>query len=190
MNKTVYIIHGCPSNVEKAMNPETRTYDKHWMPWLKKELAARDIKAEIPLMPNPWEPDYLAFKKEFDKYEVSENDILIGHSCGTTFLLRWLGDTKKKVSKLILVAPWKVADKADKSRKEFYEHPIDDSIVSRVGEIVMFTADDEESDGKKSVRIIHDIVGGKVIELKGRGHYTQGDMGTQEFPELLEEIIN
>ena len=32
------IIHGCPSNVEKAMNPETRTYDKHWIPWLKQNL--------------------------------------------------------------------------------------------------------------------------------------------------------
>jgi predicted alpha/beta hydrolase family esterase len=189
MNKTVYIIHGCPSNVEKAMNPETRTYDKHWIPWTKKELLARGINAEAPLMPNPWEPDYQAFKKEFDKHTVSENDILIGHSCGATFLIRWLGDTKKKVAKLILVAPWKIADKYDKYRKAFYESPIDKTIKSRVGEIVMFTADDEEDDGKKSVKIIHDALGGRVIELKGRGHYTQGDMGTTEFPELLAEIL-
>lgn len=33
------------------------------------------------------------------------------------------------------------------------------------------------------------IIRGKIIELKGRGHYTFGDMGTEEFPELLEEII-
>jgi hypothetical protein len=30
------IIHGCPSEKEKAMNSETRTYDKHWIPWIKK----------------------------------------------------------------------------------------------------------------------------------------------------------
>ncbi len=27
--KTVYMIHGCPLDKEKAMSPETRTYDKH-----------------------------------------------------------------------------------------------------------------------------------------------------------------
>lgn len=189
MNGTVYIIHGCPSDAERAMNPETRTYDKHWLPWIKKELTKRRIKAEIPLLPNPWEPDYRAFKKEFEKYPVSENDVLIGHSCGTAFLIRWLGDTKKKIAKLILVAPWKIADKDNPARKEFYEYPIDETIKSRVGKIVIFTADNEEPDGKKSVKIIHDALDGKVIELKGRGHYVMRDMGTEEFPELLAEVI-
>ncbi|HHD92484.1 MAG TPA: hypothetical protein ENL06_02580, partial [Candidatus Portnoybacteria bacterium] len=29
----------------------------------------------------------------------------------------------------------------------------------------------------------------KVIELKNHGHYTEGGMGTTEFPELLKEIL-
>lgn len=188
-NKKVIIIHGCPSDVEKAMNPETRTYDKHWIPWIKSELNAEGIKVETPLMPDPWEPDYEKFKKEFDKYEVSENDILIGHSCGSAFLVRWLGDAKQKISKLILVAPWKIPDKDDKYRKAFYEYPIDETIKSRVKEIIMFTANDEEDDGKESLKIFHQALGGKIIELKGRGHYTFSDMGTVEFPELLEAIL-
>lgn len=53
----------------------------------------------------------------------------------------------------------------------------------------MFTADDEEEDGKKSLDIFHKSLGGKIIELKGRGHYTFGDMKTEEFPELLKEIV-
>ncbi len=183
------VIHGCPSNVEKAMDPETRTYDKHWISWIKKDLSQRGIKTETPLMPSPWEPDYNAFKKEFEKYPVSENTILIGHSCGCAFLVRWLGESKQKINKLILVAPWKIPDKDDKFRKAFYEYPIDEAIKSRVKGIVMFTADDEEEDGKKSLKIFHDALGGKIIELRGRGHYTMGDMGTEEFPELLKEII-
>lgn len=186
--KTIYIIHGCPSSEEKAMNPEQRTYDKHWMPWAKKELTARGFKVETPMMPEPWEPRYEAFKKEFEKYSVSENDILIGHSCGTTFLTRWLGDTKQKVAKLILVAPWCIADKDNDVRREFYEQPIDTSIKDRVGEVIIFTSDDEEESGKKSAPIFHQKLGGKLIELKGHGHYTMGDMGTEEFPELLDVI--
>jgi hypothetical protein len=183
------IIHGCPSNVERAMNPKTRTYDKHWIPWLKKELSSRGIKTETPLMPSPWEPDYNKFKKEFEKYKVTENTILIGHSCGCAFLVHWLGETKQKVNKLILVAPWKIPDKNDKFRKAFYGYSVDKTIKLRIKEIVMFTADDEKNDGKKSLKIFHEALGGKIIELKGRGHYTLGDMGTEKFPELLKEII-
>lgn len=183
------VIHGCPSNVEKAMDPATRTYDKHWIPWIKKELSQRGIKTETPLMPSPWEPDYNAFKKEFEKYSVSENTILVGHSCGCAFLVRWLGESKQQIYKLILVAPWKIPDKDDKFRKAFYEYSIDETIKSRVKEIVMFTADNEEGNGKKSLKIFHDALGGKIIELQGRGHYTIGDMGTEVFPELLKEII-
>lgn len=58
------IIHGCPSDVEGAMDAKTRTYDKHWMPWLKKELTSRGIKTENPLMPEPWKPDYNAYKRD------------------------------------------------------------------------------------------------------------------------------
>ncbi|PIQ91511.1 MAG: hypothetical protein COV70_03340 [Parcubacteria group bacterium CG11_big_fil_rev_8_21_14_0_20_39_22] len=183
------IIHGCPSNVEKAMNPDTRTYDKHWIPWLKKNLIASGIKTETPLMPDPWESNYQKFKAEFEKYEVNENTILVGHSCGSSFLVRWLGETKKKVFKLVLIAPWKIPNKEDSTVKEFYTYQIDQDIKSRVGEIVFFTADDEEADGKESLKIFHQALGGTVIELKGHGHYTLGDMGTEEFPQLLEMIL-
>ncbi|KKT66866.1 MAG: hypothetical protein UX25_C0039G0005 [Candidatus Woesebacteria bacterium GW2011_GWC2_45_9] len=183
------VIHGCPSDIEKAMSPETRTYDKHWIPWVKKELMARGIKIDTPLMPTPWEPDYQKFKKEFEKYEVNKNTILIGHSCGSAFLVRWLGETKRKIFKLILVAPWKIPDKGDEFRQAFYIYPIDETIKSRVREIIMFTSDNEEDEGKKSLEIFYQALDGKIIELKGRGHYTMGDMGTTEFLELIEVIL-
>ena len=183
------IVHGCPSDIEKTMDPKTRTYDKHWIPWLKKELTSRGIKTKTPLMPKPWYPDYKAFKKKFEKYEVTDNSVLIGHSCGCAFLVRWLGDIKRKINKLILVAPWKIPDKNDRLKKLFYEYPIDEKIKGRVKGIVMFTADDEKKDGKKSLEIFHKALGGKIIELKGKGHYTMNDMGAQEFPELLKEVL-
>jgi len=183
------IIHGCPLNVEKAMDTERRTHNKHWIPWIKKELSQRDIKTETPLMPSPWYPDYNAFKKEFEKYSILENTILIGHSCGCAFLVRWLGESKQQINKLILVAPKKIPNESNKFIKAFYRYSIDKTIKSRVKEIIMFTADDEKEDGKKSLKIFHDALGGKIIELQGRGHYTMGHMGTEEFPELLKEIV-
>lgn len=124
------IIHGCPSKPETGA--VKRTYDKHWIPYIKKELTRAGIKTDTPLMPEPWKPDYEKFKKEFEKYKVDENTILVGHSCGCAFLVRWLGETKKKIYKLILVAPWKIPKKNDEARQKFYVYNIDKTIHSRV----------------------------------------------------------
>ncbi len=72
MSKNCIIIHGCPSNMEQAQDPAARTYDKHWIPWTKKELTARGIKTETPLLPEPWSPDYEKFKAEFEKMRIVE----------------------------------------------------------------------------------------------------------------------
>ncbi len=183
------VVHGCPPDRESAMNFETRTYDKHWIPWIKRALIANGIKTYVPQMPEPWEPEYLKYAEEFEKYEVNESTILIGHSCGCAFLVRWLGESKKKILKLILVAPWKIAKGGDEFKKAFYGYAIDESIKLRAKEIVMFTSDNEEADGKKSLQLFHQSLGGKVIELKGKGHYTLRDMGSEAFPELLNEIL-
>jgi len=183
MEKKCIIIHGCPSTSEDP------TYNKHWIPWTKKQLIASGIGTETPIMPSPWQPDYNKFKSEFEKLNVDENTILVGHSCGCAFLVRWLGETKTKIFKLILVAPWKVNDEGDSFREKFYTYGIDKTISERATKIIMFTADDEDPEGKESLKIFHNALGGEIIELKNRGHYTQGDMGTEEFPELLEKIL-
>lgn len=183
------ILHGCPDDIERAMDPQRRSYDKHWIPWTKAQLERRGIPTATPLMPNPWTPDYEAYKKEFAKLVVTENTILIGHSCGSAFLVRWLGETQHKVAKLILVAPWKIAPLKDPARKAFYEYPIDPTVRENVRAVVIFTADDEEPEGKESARIFHEAMGGKIISLPNHGHYTQSDMGKVELPELLEQLV-
>jgi len=186
-NITCIIVHGCPGKSED--DPKKRTYDKHWMPWTKKQLEKKGIKTEAPLMPEPWKPDYNQFKKEFEKYEVNKNTILIGHSCGCSFLVRWLGETNKKIYKLILVAPWKIPTKGDKLKEAYYNFPINLEIKKNVKQIIIFTSDNEEENGKKSAKIFHEALGGKIIELKNHEHYTFNDMGTEEFPELIEIVL-
>jgi len=188
-NLNVVIVHGCAQNIEEEKDPETRTYDRHWRPWIKSELEKRQIKIDTPLMPESWKAEYSKWKRVFDKLNINENTILIGHSCGCAFLVRWLGETKKKIKKLILVAPWKIAESGS-AEKEFYDYQIDRSIKSRVKEVIIFTSDNEEDDGKRSARIFNDVLDGRVIELKNHGHYTLDDMKSREFPELLNEIIS
>ena len=96
---------------------------------------------------------------------------------------------KQKISMLVLVAPWAITDKNTSARRAFYEHPIDPTIKDQVETIIYFTSDNEDPDGKESLRMIHEMIGGKIIELPGKGHYTFRDMHTVEFPELIEQVI-
>jgi predicted alpha/beta hydrolase family esterase len=189
MLKNVIVIHGCSSVVEEKQS-NIPPSDRHWISWIREQLVSRDVPTVTPLMPEPWAPDYGKYKAEFEKLNVNEETTLVGHSCGCAFLVRWLGDSKQKIDKLILVAPWKIAGDGNEIKKVFYEYPIDETVKSRVNKIIMFTADNEQENGKKSLKIFHDALGGKIIELKGRGHYTRDDMEKKEFPELLEEVLN
>ncbi len=182
------IIHGCPPNQESLIDITERTYYKHWIPWLREKLTEKSIPTETPMMPEPWEPDYEKFKEEFEKYLVSDNTVLIGHSCGCAFLVRWLGESKQKIKKLILVAPWKIAQEGNPIKEKFYNYEIDETIKSRVQEIVMFTSDNEKKGGVESIEMYHKGLGGKIITLSGRGHFILEHMGTVEFPELLSEV--
>lgn len=184
------ILHGCPSNVEKARNPETRTYDKHWIPWLKKQLDSKGIKTEVPLMPTPWDADYNSWKKEFDKLDINENTILIGHSCGGGFLVRWIDEKKKKVKRLILVSPGKAGMGRSRGTGNLYGKETVTNLNKYVkDEIILFTSNDDIPSHITGAREYEKELFAKIIFLKSHGHFTQGDMGTNEFPELLEEVV-
>lgn len=187
--KNCVIIHGCPGNKEKSLDPATRTYDKHWLPWARQELELKGVKTAMPLMPEPWAPNYEKWKEVFNKEKVDENTILIGTSCGCIFLLRWLGETKQKVKKLILVAPWLSGEDVRGEIKAFQSFTVDPGIKGRVDEIIMFTSDNEDERGKGALKKFHNILGGKVIELKGYGHYIMKHMGTEKFPELIKAVL-
>lgn len=184
--KNCIVTPGFPASVEISSNPATRTFDKHWIPHFNKKLSESGIQSETAELPEAWYPKYDKLKDAFEKYTINENTILIGHSGGTAFLVRWLGDSKRKIAKLILVAPWKIAEKGDTLREELFAFTIDEEIKARVNEIVFFTSDNEQSEGKDSLKIYQQALGGEVIELAGHGHYILAHMGTEEFPELLE----
>jgi predicted alpha/beta hydrolase family esterase len=182
------IVHGCPSGPEGEQDSVTRSYDKHWIPWVREKLIARDIPTLAPVMPDPWTPDYARFKRAFETHPVSSRTILIGHSCGCAFLVRWLGESKQEIDTLVLVAPWKVPRADDPVRAAFYDFAIDETIKGRVRRILMFTSDTEKEDGRKSLAIFHAALQGEVVNLPHNGHYTVGDMGGCEFPELLDKL--
>ncbi len=177
------ILHGCPPS-EAEITPK----EKRWMNWLEQELKKKGLNAIAPDLPKAWLPKYLDWKREFETNPVTENTFLVGHSCGAAFLVRWLLETGKKVKKLILVAPAKVPQTGDDSRKDLYNFELPEKVPHLADEVVLFTSNDFPHH-LKSLELYKKALHPRVVQLENKGHFLFFQMNTNEFPELLEEVL-
>lgn len=181
----IVVVHGCTDDEGDD------TIMDHWHPWLENELKNRDIIVDRPALPCPWNPSYEEWKKTFEKIGIDEKSIVVAHSCGAAFSVRWLGENNKKIAKLILVAPWIVGSKDySDGENDLYKFDINKDINNRIGEIIIFTSDNERKAGKESVEIYEKNLKARIIEIKNHGHFIESHMETNEFPELLSEILD
>ena len=183
MNNAI-ILHGRPTREIYYSTDFPSSSNFAWIPWLQKQLLARDIMAHTPEVPHAYEPNYKTWKDEFERYDVNNRTILIGHSAAAGFLVRWLSERKDiHVSKLILVAP-------GFSLLDGNSDLIDSSITKRVGETVIFTSDNDPSRARENGETLcQKLLGVKLVMLKGFGHFVPEHMGRVEFPEILEEVL-
>jgi len=166
--------------------------NNHWFPWLSKQLQIRDIFAIVIEPPRPWQPRYDVWAKEFERFDISSDTVLVGHSCGGGFLVRWLSEhPDKKVGKVVLVAPWmNPGDDPAGDTADFFHFTIDPELVSRTDGLTIFNSDNDFPSIHQSVQAIRDAVKNvRYKEFHGYGHFTLGSMHTVEFPELVEEIL-
>ena len=190
--KNAILVPGRPDR-EEYYDPKYPTNsNNHWFPWISKQLQINDIFAVAIEPPMPWQPRYDVWKKEFEKFDTNPDTVLIGHSCGGGFLVRWLSENKdKKVGKVILVAPWLNPDNTpDSDTADFFALDIDPKLASRTSGVTIFNSDNDFASIQTSVQIIRDKV--KDVEYRefhNYGHFCLGDMNTVEFPELLEAAL-
>ncbi len=191
--KNAIIIHSMPEK-EEFDNPKFPSpSSSHWLPWIKNQLILKNISAETPEMPIPYNPEYSAWKKTFEQYEINENTILIGHSCGAGFIVRWLSENNTKVGKVILVAPW--LDPGNGQDKfldtGMFDFVIDPNLVEKTSGLIVFSSTNDEDGVLASVaKLQTEIKNLKVREFENMGHFCYGDMGTDAFPELLTEALS
>lgn len=189
IQKNCIILHGCPQSEQSFLDLQTRNFTGHWIGYVKTELIMKGVLTKTPILPRAYEPNYEKFKYEMGKYPINENTILIGHSCSCAFLVKYLGETKKKANKLILVAPMKIAKEGDTLKQTLYNFEIDKSISTRVKEIVIFTSDTEEDRGKESAKIFEEALNAEVISIPNYGHYIKEHMQTDKFVELVSIVL-
>jgi predicted alpha/beta hydrolase family esterase len=189
--KQAIILHGKPTKEGYYSSSRERNSqsNSHWLPWLQHELILRDILAQTPELPKPYEPKYEDWKRIFEQLQPDKDTLLVGHSCGGGFLLRWLSENKHiKVGKVMLVAPSLGQDWEDTTG--FMNFKIDPDFINRTDGVTIFYSDDDKPGiGEAVSRITELIPKAKLITFHGRGHFTEKSNLIIEFPELLEECI-
>lgn len=186
--ETAIILHGMPSK-EEYYNPKSEAQsNKHWIPWLQRQLILNDILAQTPELPRPFEPIYEKWRSVFEQFDIDENTILVGHSCGGGFLVRWLTETDKRVGKVALVAPF-LDPHHNQVESSFFDFSLGQNIVSKTAGIRIFYSTDDDQDILDSVDQIKFLPGVETTVLMGMGHLTFKDMGRRDFPELAEWLV-
>ncbi len=187
--KNAIIIHGTCSKEEYFSYDYPSLSNSHWLPWLQKKLLINNVFTQTPEMPDAYLPNYKKWKKEFERFKINENTILIGHSCGGGFLVRWLSENKININKLILVAPW--LDPKREKTTDFFDFNIDLNIINRIKEIHLLVSTDDDKDILESVEILKNNISKiKLHQFSNLGHFCFSDMKTDRFPELLDLILN
>ncbi len=185
--KNAIILHGKPSK-ERYYDPTfPASSNYYWLPWLQKQLIAQGIPTATPEVPNNWLADYPIWKKEFERFDVTFGTILIGHSCGAGFILRWLSEHPDvEVQKVVLAAAWLNPNKLEDTG-DFFDFELDPTLTSRTQLTYIFSDDDEPSilDSATILRNIYPDA--TCVELQGYGHFY--DDRRMEFPELLKEVM-
>lgn len=190
--KNAVILHGYP-NEKEYFHPKFRSPNSnHWLAWLQAKLLQKGIYAETPIMPNAYKPDYNTWKKAVERCaHIDEETIIVGHSCGGGFWLRYLSENPDlQVGKVVLVAPW--LDPNDDLGNDFFKNfELDPDLASRTKGLTIFaSSNDAESISITVERVRSKVAGVKVVDFENYGHFCINDMKTEEFPELLEEVLS
>ncbi|MDB5164485.1 MAG: hypothetical protein JWL89_111, partial [Candidatus Saccharibacteria bacterium] len=152
-------------------------------------LLINGVHAQTPEIKEPYAPKYENWVREIERFEITPETILVGHSCGEGALVRWLSENKDiKVGKVVLVAPWIDVEKDD---WPLFDFTIDPDIADRTAGLTIFHSDNDGPEMQSTSAVLKKTLNNyEHVEFHGYGHFTQRGMNTGEFPELLQACLD
>lgn len=184
------ILHGKPSLERLAAPDYPGPTNAHWLPWLRGELLLEGVPVSMPSMPNPAFPVYDDWREVFEQHSVGINTMVVAHSAGAGFILRWLSEhDQAEISKLVLVAPW-----LDPNGRygDFGKFSMSKTIYDRCqrGATAFYSDRDDDQAIRSMERVVASIPNIKLRNIPEYGHFMLGNtMASSAFPEVLEELV-
>jgi len=187
--KNAIILHGLVERDEYYDAAAPSPSNSHWLPWLQKQLLLNEIKADLPEVPRTYEMSWENWVREVERFDLTPETILVGHSMGGGFWVRYLSEHPElKVAKVVLVAPW--LNRSHEEATDFFDFEFRPEIAAQTQEITIFSSDNDSKDVQDSVSFLRaELPSAKITEFHEYGHFCLADMNTEAFPELLAEIL-
>jgi len=188
--KNAIILHGGPSK-EEYYDPEIPSMSNaYWIPWLQSQLVKANIPTATPEVPYSFDRNWKVWTKEVERFDITTETILIGHSTGAGFFVKYLSiNPNITVDKVILVAPW-VDPNREHTKNFFDDFEIDSDLVRRTKGVTIFNSDNDQESVQKTVNILRsNIKGLDYKEFHNRGHFYLHDAQSTIFPELFDFIL-
>lgn len=184
--KKALILHGAGNNSQG-----------NWFPWLKRELESKGFDVWAPDLPNADEPNQAAWLQTiFNNWKFNEESILIGHSAGSTLILRILERLPKKTivqSALLVAGTVELGTKPEyfQYKRSLVADPFNwEKIKAQCKNFTFIHSDNDPYEcGSNQGEIMYKHLGGKLIIKPGEGHFNL-EMGEKyrQFP-LVMEIV-
>ncbi len=196
MKKQILFIHGgsCYEKMEDLYEylrtkPINLNKDKKWTELLNINLG-ENYEVISPTMPIKHNADYEAWKIWFERYVefIEKEVILIGHSLGGTFVLKYLSENSfsKRISQLHLIAPAVFDDGLTSEKLLTFSFDITKiNIISDICSDIHLWAskDDDCVSFENSERVKENLPSIEFHVFEDKKHFND-----PTFPELLEVI--
>jgi predicted alpha/beta hydrolase family esterase len=169
---------------------------ENWFPWLRAELEKRGYEVAVPELPTPENQSvdsWLGALRGQVKWGLDKDTVLVGHSCGATFILSGiLSKAESPVGATFLVSPFihDLGDERfDKLNYTFTHQQFDwNKIKQNAGKVTILYGDNDPYVPASEPREIADHLGVEPIIVSDGGHLNT-EAGYNNFPKLLEEIL-
>lgn len=163
-----------------------------WRVWLMGDLDKKEIYACALSLPNIDNPICRDWVEEITRQvEMNKDDeiYLVGHSLGSTAILRYLESLGTKVAGAVLVSgPIKSVE--NKVIENFLDKPFDfEKIKTSAKRFVVIHGDNDSRVPFEHAEILSKELGCKLVTVQNGGHLT-GSEGWKTQPQVLENLID
>ena len=161
-------------------------YKVDWKGTMAHDLG-NDYDVLTPKMPNATNAQYKEWQLWFGNIltKIHGDIILIGHSLGGAFLLKYLSENtiKNKINALFLIAA-PIESEKDEYLGEFTKPDDTSNILHQTKKIyIMHSEDDKVVPYTQSQSLHKSIPGSELMTLQDYGHFNK-----EHFPELIKKI--
>jgi predicted alpha/beta hydrolase family esterase len=170
--------------------------ERNWYPWLTWQGIRHGTVVRVPRLPTPKNQSYATWHAAFEDQAgpIDERSVVIGHSTGVPFLLRYLQESQARIAAAFFVSGFAMElplvghEELRPLLKSFVDFDFDGSKIAPLAPVMQcFHGDNDDVVPFAAGLGVAKLLGCPMETIKG-GRHLNTEAGIFEFQELLRAI--